>query len=159
MASMKIIRLVITPLIFLLLGGPVTSVMAVEWQLQDIDGKQHAIKDYRGRWIVVNFWATWCPPCLEEIPELISFHDQHVDKDALVLGINSENISRDKLVDFVDEYMVSYPVLPLSPHARTPFGQISGLPTTILINPEGKAVAIQRGTVTAEMIEEYIARQ
>ena len=66
---------------------------AVDMPLTAVNGSKVNLNQYQGRWLVVNYWATWCPPCIAEMPELQSFHDEHVDKGAMVIGINAENIS------------------------------------------------------------------
>lgn len=129
-----------------------------EFRLPDITGQSHALSDMRGKWVVVNFWATWCPPCREEIPELIQFHDRHYRKDAVVWGVNLEKIDQAKLAGFVDEQMISYPVMNMGPTRNTPVGPIPGLPTTYLVAPDGRVVARTVGTVTSEMLEKYMAR-
>lgn len=140
-------------LTLLLLAG--SAVANPDFTLLDIDGKQHRLSDYRGKWVVVNYWATWCPPCLEEIPELVDFHDRHKDRDAVVLGVNMETVTADKLRQFVEENFVSYPVLPGSPTMDT-VGPVRGLPTTYLVAPDGRLVARQVGGITAAGIETFI---
>lgn len=140
-------------LILLLLTGGVAA--SPDFTLLDIDGKQHRLSDYRGKWVVVNYWATWCPPCLEEIPELVDFHDRHKNHDAVVLGVSMEQVAPDKLRQFVEENFVSYPVLPGSPAMDT-VGPVPGLPTTYLVAPDGRLVARQVGGITAAGIETFI---
>lgn len=143
----------------LLLGGAVQA-DPVDFSLPDLEGKARTLSEFRGKWVVVNYWATWCPPCLEEIPDLVAFHDRHRDKDAVVLGINFEDIPQDQLRAFVDEYFISYPVLRngdmAPPSERLDVG---GLPTTYIISPEGVPVARQVGTVTAEALEKFIEKE
>lgn len=119
-------------------------------------GAPHRLADYRGQWIVVNYWATWCPPCLEEIPELVHFHETHKGSDAVVLGINMEQLEREVLVRFVEENFVTYPVGARTSEAQV-IGPIPGLPTTYLISPEGRLVARQVGPVTSESLEAFIS--
>ena len=141
---------------FLLFLSSGTQAEKIEYALPDIDGVQRNIAEFRGKWVVLNFWATWCPPCLQEIPELVEFHEEHHKKDAVVVGIAYENIERKTLQEFVDSYFMSYPILVTPPTTKTPFGVISGLPSTFLLSPTGELVATQTGPVTAKLIEDFI---
>jgi len=131
---------------------------APELSLPDLHGVIHHLSDYRGKWVLVNYWATWCPPCLQEMPELEIFYATHKDKDAVVLGVNTETISTEALGRFVDEQSLTYPILRGDEGGQSPFGPIVGLPTSVLVGPQGKAVARQEGPVTAQAIEAFIAR-
>ena len=131
----------------------------VDYSLPDLAGKTHSIADYRGKWVIVNYWATWCPPCLEEIPELVDFHERHKDSDAVVLGVNFEDIGVEQLNSFVDSLFISYPILRSEPLPATPLGPIPGLPTTYIIAPDGSPVARQVGPITGEQLEDYIERK
>ena len=127
-----------------------------EFSLPDLEGKQHTLEQYKGKWIIINYWATNCPPCLTEIPELEDFHHRHKDKDAVVLGVNYEDIKMSWLKDFIKSVKMTYPVLLAEPDKVTPFGSIVMLPTTIIVSPEGDLMGMQRGAITAEMIDNYI---
>jgi thiol-disulfide isomerase/thioredoxin len=105
---------------------------------------------------VVNYWATWCPPCIAEMPELQSFHDDHQDRDAVVIGINVEHIGKERLLAFLDDYFITYPIFRSKPGEPSELGLIPGLPTTFLVTPKGDVVARQIGPVTRDMIEEFI---
>ena len=146
-------------LVISVLYAVTTSAEPVDYSLPDVHGKEHSLADYRGKWVVVNYWATWCPPCQEEIPDLVEFHDRHKDKDAVVIGINFEDIGEEQLSAFVDSFMISYPILRSEPLAETPLGTIPGLPTTFIIAPDGSPVARQVGPVTGKQLDEYIARK
>ncbi len=134
-----------------------SAMAAPDISMTDLTGKQFKLSDYRGKWVVVNHWATWCPPCLEEIPELTLFHEGHKDKDAVVIGINMEEIAAAKLSRFVDEHFMTFPVIPNGFDVQA-IGSIQGLPTTFIIDPTGKPVARRTGGVTAEEIEAFISK-
>jgi len=143
-------------LVLLLVLSPLAFAAGVNFTLHGVDGKKHSLSDYRGKWVVVNYWATWCPPCREEMPELVMFHETHKDKDAVVLGVNMEDVSRERLRRFIDDYAVTYPVL-LREDDMTALGPIMGLPTTYLVAPDGTIAAHKVGPVTAEHIESFMA--
>jgi len=130
-----------------------------QFSLRDLDGRQHRITDYRGQWVLVNYWATWCPPCLEELPELEVFHNGSEGR-AVVLGVNMENIAEARLRRFVDRQFLSFPVLPAGsrPAGHGLVGPVDGLPTSYLITPAGEIVARQVGQITADGIEAFIAQ-
>lgn len=138
-------------------GGCAQSDDRVDFSLPDLDGKPHTLSQHRGKWVVVNYWATWCPPCLKEMPELEDFHARHEHKDAVVLGVNMEDVSVERLREFVDEYFISFPILRDRPRPRTELGTIPGLPTSFLIRPDGRLAARQVGPLTAEHLEKFIA--
>jgi peroxiredoxin len=134
-----------------------TGLAATEFELEDVDGQTYRLSDYRGQWVVVNFWATWCPPCLEEIPDLIKFHDSHKDTDAVVLGINfGEELSDGELQRFTQQLNINYPILKASPTIEKEVGPIEGMPTSYLVDPAGELAAWIEGRVTARQIEDFI---
>ena len=142
--------------LLLLINCAYVQAEPVEFSLKDLDGKVHTIKAYAGKWVVVNYWATWCPPCLEEIPELVAFHEKHKDKDAVVLGVDFEIVDEKYLRQFIEESFISYPIMQTKPGAKSPFGMIYGLPTTFLISPNGEVVASKTGGVTQADLEDSL---
>ena len=149
---MKIVgKFVLISLILL----PITG-QGADFTLRDLDGEPHSLSDYRGKWVIVNLWATWCPPCREEIPELIFFHDAHADRDAVVLGVNFEELEVDKVRAFLDDYLVSYPILLAQPGRNGPLGRVKALPTTYVVSPEGEVVHTRIGSVDRAYLERVI---
>lgn len=134
----------------------VSAAEAIDFSLKDLQGNTHTIKQYRGKWIVVNYWGVFCAPCLREMPELSVFHDKHKDQDAVVLGINQEEFSEDKLALFAEKMKITFPLLKVPFEQVTPFGSVTLLPTTFIINPQGELVARQQGSVTGKILEDYI---
>ncbi len=135
-----------------------TAASALDMPLTDINGNKVNLSSYQGQWIVVNYWATWCPPCIVEMPELQAFHDEHAGKGAMVIGINTELIGKMQLQEFLEDYFITYPVFVSKPTHESELGLIPGLPTTFLVNPAGKVVARQVGPVTQAMIEQFIQK-
>ncbi|MES9873953.1 MAG: TlpA disulfide reductase family protein [Candidatus Sedimenticola sp. 6PFRAG7] len=136
---------------FTLQAGP------VDFSLPGLDGEEIKLSQFRGKWVLVNYWATWCPPCVEEMPELELFHSEHKDGNAVVLGVNMERIDIELLKQFVKDQFVSYPIAYTRPAQRTELGKVPALPTSYLVSPEGEVVARQVGTVSKKMLENFIA--
>jgi thiol-disulfide isomerase/thioredoxin len=139
-------------------GGPASaSTEPVDFQLKDVEGKLVNLSSYRGHWVVINFWATWCPPCVEEIPELTAFQGQHPE--IKVLGINFEQKSAVALRPFLKRHTVNYPVLMIGDLPLTPFEPLKGLPTTAIIDPEGKLVSKHNGPINRAMLERFFEKE
>jgi len=151
------VKAALAAVVLLVLGTVVAAADPVsEFSLPDLQGKQRTLAPYRGKWIIINYWATDCPPCLKEIPELERFHNRHKDRDAVVIGVNYEEIKLAWLEDFIKSVNMTYPVLRAEPETPTPFGAIRVLPTTIIVSPEGELAGMQAGAVTAEAIDDFI---
>lgn len=130
----------------------------VDFSLPVLGGGRAAIGDYRGQWVVLNYWATWCAPCRKEIPELSAMHRERGD--ITVLGLAFEDVEVGAFEAFLDEFDVSYPVLLVDVYAPpAPFGAPKVLPTTLLLDPSGHSVKAFLGPVTRQAIEGYIDDQ
>ena len=147
----------------LLLAAATTTARAeshlVDFSLPDADGRIHRLSDHRGKWVVINFWATWCGPCMIEIPELMRFHERHKDDDAIVIGVNFEEIDTPDLVKFVAEMEINYLVVRAGDKPILPFEPLKGLPSTFFVDPHGELVASHVGPVTGAAIDDFLARE
>ena len=132
---------------------------AANFSLEDLQGKTYRLSDYRGKWVLVNYWATWCPPCLDEIPELISLHNAHHDKDLLVIGVAIDSGSINKVADFAQAHGISYPVVMGNREITDQIGAVEVLPVSFLYNPKGDQVSYHTGKVTRASIEAYIKKK
>lgn len=135
----------------------VLTTSAFAFTLTDSKGKTHTLEGYKGKWVLVNFWATWCPPCLEEIPDLIALHDKYSKTRLVVIGIAMDYRDPKQVLDFADSMFINYPVVLGNSKIASQIGPMQGLPTTYLYNPEGKAVAYQVGALTRDAVERYIS--
>lgn len=140
----------------LLLALSVPWAQASGFKVTDTTGKSHTLAGYKGKWVLVNYWATWCPPCLEEIPDLIALHENKKNN-LVVIGVALDYRSAKQVTDFAEGLMVNYPIVLGNPQVTNQIGPVQGLPTTYLFNPEGKMVAQQVGLITREAVENYIA--
>lgn len=128
---------------------------ALQYTLKDLEEAAQSLDQYRNQWVVVNFWATWCGPCIREIPELMAFADRHSEQ-VQVLGIAFEKTPIDEIRAFVAEFGVSYPVLLIGEQPLVPMEPLKGLPSTFLISPKGQVVDSYVGPVTADQLADWL---
>lgn len=130
----------------------------IEFELQRLHGEKTRLSEFRQKWVVINYWATWCAPCRKEIPDLSELYDAR--EDIVVLGLAFEDTDIESFDEFLEEFDVSYPLLLVDVYAPPePFGAPRVLPTTIIINPEGYPAKTFLGPVTRESIESFIDSQ
>ncbi|WP_242113068.1 TlpA family protein disulfide reductase [Luteimonas aquatica] len=121
-----------------------------------LEGKQFDLAAHRGKWVVVNFWATWCAPCRKEMPELSALDAMRENIE--VIGLAYEEIEPKELQDFLKKHPVVYPIAIVDVYAPpADFATPRGLPMTYLIAPDGKVAKQFLGPVTAQEIEDEIA--
>lgn len=130
---------------------------ALVWK--DLNGHIVSVDAMKGKWVIINLWATWCPPCLDEIPDLMAFHDKHHGKDAEVIGIATDFQHREDVEKFVDDMLISYPVVLSSNATRRFTGSAEVLPTTLIISPKGELVTKHRGPISRRKLESLIETQ
>jgi thiol-disulfide isomerase/thioredoxin len=133
----------------------VPAVAASDFNLVSLDGKTYKRSDFRGQWLLVNFWATWCPPCLEEIPDFIMLDENW--KNLAVIGIAVDYESEQEVRRFVDENLISYPIVLGDDKIVRHFGPAAILPTTYIYDPQGTLVKTQRGLIKRQQIERLVS--
>jgi thiol-disulfide isomerase/thioredoxin len=126
------------------------------FMLKDMSGNKHQLSSYKGKWVLVNYWATWCPPCLEEVPDLVNLYDQRKQKDLMVIGVVFDYKDVKEVNEYVDDMLMSYPIVLGDDSVTTQIGSAEVMPTTYIYNPQGALVKIKRGLITREYIERMI---
>ncbi|MDX6636868.1 MAG: cytochrome c biosis protein CcmG, thiol:disulfide interchange protein DsbE [Solirubrobacterales bacterium] len=118
-------------------------------------GSSGDIADYRGRWVLVNLWASWCVPCRQESPALETFYRAERTHDFTVLGVDSQDLSDDGM-RFVHEFGVTYPQLHDGPGDLGHSYGTLGYPESFLVDPKGHIALIRRGAVTADYLQSTV---
>ena len=130
----------------------------IDFTLEYLHGEEVSLSEFRGNWVILNYWATWCSPCRKEIPELSALNEAR--EDIIVLGLAFEDTEMENFDEFLEEFHPSYRILLVDVYEPPePFGAPRVLPTTIILNPEGYAVKTYLGPVTREDIESFIDEQ
>ena len=134
---------------------------APEFALPDLAGTQHRLSEWRGKTVLVNFWATWCAPCREEMPMLESVHQQMRDRGLVVVGVAIDDPG--KIGEFVDEFGINFTILAADPSAlqlTQAYGNTLGaLPYSVLIDTEGTIRYLKTGILTEAELTETVEAQ
>ena len=120
--------------------------------LHDLDGRSISSADLRGKVVIVNFWATWCPPCRAEIPDLIALQNKYGDR-LQVIGISQDEGPVDGVKRFVAAQRMNYPVVMTTPEVEKAFPGVSALPTSFILDREGRVVQRHVGLLNADLTE------
>jgi peroxiredoxin len=124
-------------------------------RLTDLDGNPVALSDYRGSVVLYNAWATWCPPCKEEMPALQAYYEAYAARGFVVVAIE-DGQPIDEVRAFVKSYGLTFPVLPDVNWVATKTLGINGLPTSYVIDRAGNVRYIWKGAVTFAALEKYV---
>ena len=138
---------------------------APEFQLPGLEDEQKTLDDYKGQYVLLNFWATWCPPCLEEMPSMEAVYQRFKDKGFTVVAISSDEGGKTDIEPFIEKLGVTFPILMDADKAVSSVYGAVNLPLSFLLNPEGQVVAGSEGArdwaseEAISVLEELIAQQ
>jgi cytochrome c biogenesis protein CcmG/thiol:disulfide interchange protein DsbE len=129
---------------------------APTFELKDVNGANATLADYKDKVVLVNFWATWCVPCRAEIPWFQEFDKKYKDQGFSVLGVSMDEEGWNIVKPYLEERKISYRIVLGDEHVSTMYGGIDALPTTFLIDRQGKIAAIHTGLVSKATYEKEI---
>ena len=134
------------------------SIPDLSFNLTDTKGNIFTEKNTRGKYLVVNFWATWCTPCLKEIPAFVKFYDENSDH-VEILGLDFEPVDLVIINDYVERFSINYPIVLYdedNDSEYSNFGEIVGMPTTQIYSPEGQLLHTFMGEITIDDLNKFI---
>ncbi len=129
---------------------------APDFSLRDMNGNPVRLSSFRGKGVVLNFWATWCAPCRREIPWFIQMQKKYGPRGLQVIGVSMDDGGNKAVEQFVDKTGMDYPVLFDDGHASSVYGATEILPTTYYISRNGKVVAFVKGVISKDKVEDNV---
>jgi peroxiredoxin len=129
---------------------------APAWELKDLDGKAVKLADFKGKVVILDFWATWCPPCRKEIPGFVNLQKKYGDKGLVVVGVSLDEGGTAAVKPFVQKMGMNYPVVMGDQKTVAAFGGIEAIPTTFVIDREGNVVTAHQGYADEATFESEI---
>lgn len=128
---------------------------APDFTLTDLNGQTISLADFEGKVIFLNFWATWCPPCRQEIPGFIEIYEKYKDKGMVIIGISVDRGGVAKVKEFVNDNNITYPVAMFTDEIIKAYQPGRFIPTTIIIDKERKIRNKHVGYMDKETLEKY----
>lgn len=128
-------------------------VAAPTLSVRDLDGRDVALASFRGKVVLINFWATWCPPCRAEIPDLVALQEKYRDQ-LQIIGVSTDEAPVDVVKRFAEEHHMNYPIVMESPEIEKLFPGIGALPTTFVLDRESRIVQKHVGMLIARRTEQ-----
>lgn len=137
--------------------APVENALAPDFELTDFDGNVVRLSDYRGKVVLVNFWATWCPPCIMEMPVFQDRFEKYGGEDFVILALDADETEA-PVQDFIAQNGLSFPVVIDAGAAVYQLYQVRGLPSSFFIDEDGVVRTIHIGVMTEEQLDGYLAQ-
>lgn len=125
---------------------------APAFSLKDKDGKVFSAESMKGKIIVLNFWATWCPPCRAEIPAFKSVYEKYKGKGVEIVGVSLDHKGWDVIRPFLDQHKINYPVVLGGADIAKAYGNVRSIPTTFIIDRKGKVIDSHVGAMSEEQL-------
>jgi thiol-disulfide isomerase/thioredoxin len=129
---------------------------APDWQLSDVEGKAVKFSDFKGKVVILDFWATWCPPCRAEIPGFVALQKKYADKGLTVIGVSLDEQGPSVVKPFMRKFGVNYPVVMGNQKIVLDYGGFTAIPTTFIIDRQGNIVAVHEGLTDQATFESEI---
>jgi len=136
---------------------PIPRVAAPPWSLTNLNGQRLDSAALTGKVVFLNFWATFCPPCIREIPDLAAFHLAHSNDPVAVVGLSLDTTGPDAVRSFVRKLDIPYPVAMADASVAEAFGGVGQIPSTFVIAADGTFAARYLGALTREELERALA--
>jgi len=133
-----------------------TALPAPAWKLKDLDGHEVSSDQFKGKVVVLDFWATWCGPCVEEIPGYIALQKKYAAAGLVVVGVSMDRAGPVRVKQFVQANGMNYPIVMGEDATVEAFGNFSAIPTTFLISREGRILNQKTGAVPPEEYEKLV---
>lgn len=129
---------------------------APAWKLKDVNGKTVQLADFKGKVVILDFWATWCGPCKMEIPSFVALQKQYHDQGLEVIGLSVDQGGPSVVKQFIPKLGINYPVMMADEKVQSDYGDIEAIPTTFVINRQGVIVAKHVGVTEKAEFEAEI---
>ena len=136
-------------------AGTIGSV-APAFSLPDLEGKTVSLADFKGKVVILDFWATWCPPCRAEVPDFVRIQSKYRDKGLVVVGLSMDAGGAKDVRPFAEEFNVNYAMLIAKEETPNAYGGIAGIPTTFVLDRQGRIVKKFVGKTEMKDFEEAI---